>query len=535
MSAPHSGSAKESANVLQQGGYRKELGFWTVVFLATGGILGPAVGFTPVSVLALAGPSGILSWIIAFVLIFAVAMAYVELGTMWPRAGGVAYYPAKSSGPIVGVMNAWGSFVGYALAVPSIVVAFVEYLSYWFPSLYKNGILTTTGIVTAILVTLVIFFINTLRIRYMGQLNNVFTVVTIVGLVVVSVVLLGHYHANNFTRFHGFMPFGTTGVFLAISATIYGYGGFRQPIDYAEEVKDPGRTIPKAVILTMIITMVVYFLESISYAGAISWKGLGLAPGNWAGLNTLAYPFVSVSHGIGLPIIGLIAMVTMLVASFKDGYIYFGGASRVGYSLGQYDGYLPKVFTKMTKNGIPLPSVILVLVVSSLYIILLPSFSSLFPLVASALLLSYAPGPLSLAIFRVKYPNEPRPYVLPAVKVLAPFAFMISSLMIYWSGWASVHILIPSVFVGLLLLFFYVRHSKITGEDVKYGIWLPVFQIVLMALSYLGSSNFGGKNLIPSPWDSVLVAVVALIFYYWGLSSGLKWKESDVVQESSAS
>ncbi|MHB1611311.1 MAG: APC family permease [Sulfobacillus sp.] len=236
-----------------------------------------------------------------------------------------------------------------------------------------------------------------------------------------------------------------------------------------------------------------------------------------------------------MPLIGLIAMVTMLVASFKDGYIYFGGASRVGYSLGQYDGYLPKVFTKMTKNGIPLPSVILVLVVSSLYIILLPSFSSLFPLVASALLLSYAPGPLSLAIFRVKYPNEPRPYVLPAVKVLAPFAFMISSLMIYWSGWASVHILIPSVFVGLLLLFFYVRHSKITGEDVKYGIWLPVFQIVLMALSYLGSSNFGGKNLIPSPWDSVLVAVVALIFYYWGLSSGLKWKESDVVQESSAS
>ncbi|OLZ10377.1 APC family permease [Sulfobacillus thermosulfidooxidans] len=516
----------------KQSGYKKELGFWTVVFLATGGILGPAVGFTPVSVLALAGPSGILSWIIAFLLIMAVAMAYVELGTMWPKAGGVAYYPAKSSGPIVGVMNAWGSFVGYALAVPSIVVAFVEYLSYWFPGLYKGGTLTTTGIVSAIAVTVVIFWINTLRIRYMGQLNNIFTVLTIVGLVVVSVVLLTHMHPSNFHQFHGFVPFGTSGLFLAISATIYGYGGFRQPIDYAEEVKDPGKTIPKAVFLTMIITLIIYFLESLSYLGAINWKGIGVQAGNWSGLSSLAYPFVSIGHGVGLPIIGLIAMITMLIASFKDGYIYFGGASRVGYSLSYYDGYLPKVFTNMTKNGIPLPSVLLVLVVSSLYIILLPSFSSLFPLVASALLLSYAPGPLSLAIFRTKYPHEPRPYVLPAYKILAPFAFVISTLMIYWSGWASVHILIPSVFIGLLLLFFYRKHSRITQDDWRRGLWLPIFQIILMGLSYIGSKNFGGHNLIPSQWDTVVVGIVALVFYYWGLSSGLKWQEHDTFTES---
>ena len=517
----------ESGQVQTASAYRKELGFWTVVFLATGGILGPAVGFTPVSVLALSGPSGILSWVIAFLLIMAVAMAYVELGTMWPKAGGVAYYPAKSSGPIVGVMNAWGSFVGYALAVPSIVVAFVEYLSYWVPSLYKNGVLTPPGIVSAIVVTIVIFGINTLRIRYMGQLNNIFTVLTIIGLVVVSAVLLGHMHPANFTRYRGFMPFGTSGLFLAISATIYGYGGFRQPIDYAEEVKDPGRTIPKAVFLTMIMTLAVYFLESLSYLGAIDWKGIGVHGGNWSGLSTLAYPFVSVAHGMGLPIVGLMAMLTMLIASFKDGYIYFGGASRIGYSLSHYDGYLPKMFTRMTKNGIPLPSVLLVLIVSSLYIILLPSFSSLFPLVASALLLSYAPGPLSLAIFRKKYPHETRPYVLPFYQVLAPFAFVISSLMIYWSGWASVHILIPSVFLGLLLLFFYRRQRKITGHDWKHGIWLPIFQLALMVLSYVGSKNFGGQNILVSPWDSVVVAIVALAFYYWGLNSGLEWEETD--------
>ncbi len=515
-------------------GYQRELGFWTVVFLATGAILGPAVGFTPISVLALAGPSGILSWIIAFLLMLAVAMSYVELGTMWPRAGGVAYYPAKSSGPIVGTMNAWGSLVGYALAVPSIVVAFTEYLSYWFPALVKNGILTVDGILISVLVLLAVFVINTLKIRYMGQINNFFTVLTIVGLIVVSIALFGHFNGANLSHFHGFMPAGTNGLFLAIAATIYGYGGFRQPIDYAEEVRDPGRTIPKAVFLTMVITMVVYFVESLSYVGAIHWGAMGLHSGNWGQLSSMAYPFVSVAGGLGIPMVGLIAMLTMLIASFKDGYIYFGGASRIGYTLGRYDGYLPSLFTRMTANGIPLPSVILTLVVSTLYIVLLPSFSSLFPLVASALLLSYAPGPLSLAIFRVKFPNEPRPYRLPWVHVLAPFAFVVSTLMIFWSGWASVRILMPSVFVGLLLLFFYARRTALTAHDVVQGIWFPVYQLVIMAVSYLGNSNFGGRNIIPSPWDSVVLIVASLVFYYWGFRSGVAYRGRSVFDDDDA-
>lgn len=517
-------SSKEAVAGELRPGYRRDLRFWSVVFLATGAMLGPAVGFTPISVLALAGPSGILSWVIAFLLMLAVAMSYVELGTMWPRAGGVAYYPAKSSGPIVGSMNAWGSLVGYALAVPSIVVAFTEYLSYWFPALYKSGVLTVWGIIVSILVLLVVFVINTMRIRYMGQLNNIFTVLTILGLVVVSIALFGHFQGANFSRYHGFTPMGTNGLFLAISATIYAYGGFRQPIDYAEEVKDPGRTIPKAVLITMVITLVVYFMESLAYVGAIHWGAMGLSTGNWAQLNSLAYPFLTIAGGLGMPMVGLIAMLTMLVASFKDGYLYFGGASRVGYSLAQYDHLLPPVFTRLTKRGIPLPAVILTFVVSAIYIILLPSFASLFPLVASALLLSYAPGPLSLAIFRVKYKDHPRPYRLPWVKVWAPFAFVVSSLMIYWSNWHSVRILMPSVFVGLLLLFFYARRTRITAADVKYGIWLPIFQLVIMALSYLGSTDFYGSNVIPAPWDSVVMIVVAIIFYYWGYVSGVRYQ-----------
>ncbi len=430
--------------------YKKDLGLWSVVFLATGAILGPAVGFTPVSVLGLAGPAGIFSWVIAFLMIMVLALSYIELGTMWPRAGGVAYYPARASGPLVGVLNGWGAFIGYALAVPSIIVAFVEYLSYWFPALFANGTLTWLGILIAYLVLLLMLFVNSLRIRYMGEINNALTVFTILGLVVIVVALLTHFHASNFSSFHGLFPLGASGLLLAVTATVYGYGGFRQPIDYAEEVKDPGRTIPRAVILTMFIVLAIFAFESFAYTGAINWHGMKLAGGAWGALSGLEFPFVTVANGSGLVVIGLIAIVTTLIASFKDGYIYSGGAARVGQTMARYDNYLPSIFARLSLQGIPAASLLLVLVVVAIYLILLPAFSSLFPLVASALVLSYAPGPLACAIFRHRHPEEPRPYRMPYLNVLGPLAFVVASLMVYWSGWTAIRILIPSVVVGVL-------------------------------------------------------------------------------------
>ena len=515
--------------------YKRDLGLWSVVFLATGAILGPAVGFTPVSVLGLAGPAGIFSWIIAFAMIMVLAMSYIELGTMWPRAGGVAYYPARASGPLVGVLNAWGAFIGYSLAVPSIIVAFVEYLSYWFPSFFANGTLTWLGIFIAFLTLIAMLVINSLRIRYMGEINNALTIFTILGLVVVMAGLLTHFHGSNFTSFHGLFPAGASGLLLAVSATVYGYGGFRQPIDYAEEVKDPGRTIPRAVLLTMVIVLVLFCLESFFYVGAINWHAMKLGSGAWASLSALQFPFVTVSNGAGLATIGLIAVVTTLIASFKDGYIYSGGAARVGQTMARYDNYLPPIFSRLTLQGIPMVSLILVLVVVAIYLILLPAFSSLFPLVASALVLSYAPGPLACAIFRQRHPDEPRPYRMPALPVLGPLAFVVASLMVYWSGWTAVRILIPSVVVGVLLLGFYRRTRPLTGQDIVYGIWMPAYLGVILLVSFLGGTDFGGRNILPFPYDSLIFAVIALAFYYIGYWSGTHWTGTSITEDPATS
>jgi len=162
----------------------------------------------------------------------------------------------------------------------------------------------------------------------MEEINNLLTILTILGLVVIMVALWTHFHASNFSSFHGLFPAGASGLLLAVSATVYGYGGFRQPIDYAEEVRDPGKTIPRAIFLTLFIVLALFALECFAYVGAINWHAMKLPIGGWTALSGLQFPFVTVSNGSGLAVIGLMAIVTTMIASFKDGYIYSGGADR---------------------------------------------------------------------------------------------------------------------------------------------------------------------------------------------------------------
>lgn len=520
--------------------YKKGLGFWHVVFLTIGAILGPAVAYVPVTVLADGGPAGILAWPIAFLLIIPIAFVYVEPGTMWPRAGGVAYYPARSHGSIVGTLNGWSAFVGYSLAMPAVVAAIVEYGSYFVPAFStSSGTLSYMGILTAIVAVVIIFLINLRSINLLGDVNNGLTVLKVLIVLAVSIALLAYFKPSNVTGLGGFSPLGVSGIFLAISATIFAYAGFRQPIEYAEEVHTPEKFLPRAILVSLVFVMVFYMIESLAFLGTLNFHYLidgvikpASAPstfaGKWALLSQLSYPFASNSLYIGLGIFAILAIVGVIIASFSDGIIYYGGAARVGNTLSRYDDYFPQIFSRIDSSGIPRYSVFLVLIISIVYLVLLPSFQSILSVFVDAVVFSYAPAAISLAVFRKKYPDVKRPFRLPAYQVLAPVAFVIGGLLIYWSGFQYVLISMLSVFVGLLLLGLYHRKRGISRDDFRGGIWLPAYMLVVLLLSYIGSSNFGGINIIIFPYDVLVFIVVTLVFYFIGYASGIRYQGKGV-------
>ncbi len=507
-------------------GYRKEMSTWTAMFLATGAILGPAIAFSPVQVLGYGGPSGVIAWIVALVLIYPLAMIYAELGTMWPRGGGLAYYPLESNGPLVGVLNGWGNFFGYTLAVPSIVVALVDYLSFVYSPLVISsgpsaGNLSVLGIIVTIIGLLLIFVINNFRIKHLGQINNVLTVVTILLIIVFSAALLIHYRPSNFNNpaWQGIAPLGASGFFLAITATIYGYGGFRHPVDYAEEVKNPGKSIPRAVSGTMIIVAIIYIVESLAFLGALTPSGVGyIFNGNWTDLGSLTKPYVDAANGFDLAIVAIVALIAALIASFKDGVLFFGGGSRVGHNLARDGRFFPPGLSKMNKVGIPIMTNVLVLVISVIFVIIMPAFKALALLVADGLVISYMPGALSVAVLRKAFPDEKRPYKIPLVQISSPFSFVIASLLVYWSGWSATWIIVAAMFVGLVFLVVYAKEKGFEKGDIKYGIWLPIFLLAILGVSY-----FFGPGQVNIFEGTGIFVVVAAIFYYWGFYSGVEY------------
>ncbi|WP_229657439.1 APC family permease [Thermogymnomonas acidicola] len=518
----------ETRSEIRQGEYRKEIGVFGATFFGASAILGSAILFIPVTVLSAAGPEGIVAWVIGAVMMLVIGLIYTELGTIMPRTGGVGTYPQVSNGPLTGIFNGWGAFLGYVLAPVSEVVAMVEYLSFFFPVLYnlKTSQLTIYGELLTILIVFLFFLGNYFGVRYLNQANSFLTWLKLLSLAFIGVFFLAlYFHPSNFTALPGgFAPYGGSGLLFAVATTVYAYAGFRQPVDYAEEVKDHKRTIPIAISLSIIVSFILYTLLSVDFIGSVNWSYLGISPGDWASLSSLTFPLPAMAFGVGLAVMAYFIFFTSIHSSASSSLIYSGGAARVLANISE-NRYLPPFFARLGKRGVPYYSVIAVLLISAFYTFLVPVFISVALVFVDASLVSYGPAAVSLMVFRrhVKAPGDS--FRLPAAQVLAPIGFVVGSYLLYWTGFKYLIIAIPSVLVGALLFIYHARKTKVDAEDIRGGIWYPVYLAAILALSYFlsispGPSNLGGIDVVPFPYNIIVFTAVVLVFYAVGVISG---------------
>ncbi len=130
---------------------------------------------------------------------------------------------------------------------------------------------------------------------------------------------------------------------------------------------------------------------------------------------------------------------------------------------------------------------------------------------------------MTAAGLRRNAPDLPRPFRVRAFGIIGPVSFMVSALIVYWSGWNTL-----SWLLGLQIVMFVVyvmckgkvpEHTVSLAQQVKSSLWLIAFYALIILFSWLGS--FGGLNVIGHPWDTVLVAAMSLGIYYWGARSCL--------------
>jgi hypothetical protein len=203
----------------------------------------------------------------------------------------------------------------------------------------------------------------------------------------------------------------------------------------------------------------------------------------------------------------------------------------VSYGLSR-NGYFPTPFEWVNERGVPWAGLILAFVAGCICFLPFPSWQSLVGLITSASVLMYAGAPLSLGAFRRRLPHADRPYRLPAAEFMAPFGFIISGLVILWSGWDTdwklgVAILLGYAVLGLTRVMNW--NDKSPHLHWRAASWLPVYLVGLGIIVYV--SNFGPMS---SPWLSdwpgiLVTAVFSLIIYYWAMAVALPTEEIEAM------
>jgi amino acid transporter len=532
-------------------GFKRELGLIGATWASETSIIGSGWLFGALFAAQAVGGASVIAWVIAGIIIIILALCHAELGAMFPVSGGTARFPHFAFGSVAGVGFGFFAYMQAVTIAPIECFAFMQYASYYWPGLYDSTTknVTGAGFVFTIILMAVFTAVNFLAMRIFARVNNIITWWKVAVPVLAIIVLLTHWHTGNFTAGGtGFMPGGIKALFGALPAAgiIFAYSGFEQCDQLAGEIKNPGRNLPRAIILSVLIGTVIYCLLQVAFIVALppalvgshggliglSCPSTGTCNPSITDLNAGPFAAVAVLAGVGW--LAHILRIDAFVSPSGTGLIYVTGTSRVSYGLAR-NRYAPQIFGRVDRNGVPWVGLIGAFLIGLLFLLPFPSWHSLVGLITGASVLMYAGAPLSLGAFRRQIPEADRPYRMQAAWLLAPLAFVVADLLIYWSGFEviwklGIVLVIGYVLIGISMAF----DPKRPPLDWKSAVWLPVWLVGMGLISWQGQySGTSEKHPLPPTntfhigfwWDMLVVALFSLAIYYWAMYTRLPREE----------
>lgn len=503
--------------------FKRQIGVGGVMFASIGAMVGSGWLFSSLYAAQLAGPSAIVSWLIATVVIIIVALTFAELGTLFPIVGGIANYPFFTHGKLAGFLLGWISWLSFLVLTPIEVQATIQYMTNFFPSLTRleNNIhhLTPKGYVVATFLMLVLVYINTRGVKVMSETNKYFSIWKLAVPAIAIIVFL--LNANGLDNLKlesagGFFPFGWNGVLsaLAIAGIVFSFNGFQIGIMMAAETKDPQKNIPKAIIGSVLLGALLYILLQISFIVAIPESAL-LNGWNNLSFENDAGPLAGLAITLGVVWLAGLLYIDAIISPLGAGIVYVASSARVLYALSA-NGYIPQRLKKIDKRGIPITSVWVNFFFGMLAFLPFPGWQGMVAFLSSTMIVGYAIVPICIVALRKQQPNLHRPFRLPAYQWFCLIAFYICNLMLYWSGWAIISKLFIAVLIGFFIYFIRIIFRKEVKENIstwKNASWIFVYLAGLCVITKFGSFDGGSKHIGVGE-DFIVIAIFSIIIMY---------------------
>ncbi|MEU3356266.1 APC family permease [Streptomyces sp. NPDC037389] len=509
---------------------RKGLSLFALIMIGLGSIFGSGWLFGAGQAAQVAGPAALVAWVIGAIFIGMIAMTYAEVGAAYPLPGAMARFGSISHGPVLGFVTGWAVWIATASLIPIEAIAGTQYMSSWSfgwaKGLVSGGSLTATGIATALILTFALWLACYWSVELLARANNLLTLVKFaIPVLAVGALIASGFHTENLTSHGGFAPNGWSAVLTAVTASgvVFAFNGFQAVVNLGGNAKNPGRAIPLALVGALSLGLVIYLALQVAFLGAVPPEKLAEA-GGWSGVN-FASPFADLAK-----LLMLHWVVTMLQfgAFISPNGANIGNVASSAYlaqNLAE-TGFFPKKIAEVhPRYGAARPAMWLNLGFSVLLLLTIGhSWEALASVVSAAMVVSYLMGPIAVGVFRETKPELPRPFRLPAAKVLCPITFAFAACALYWSKWPNTGkvAVLTLISVPIAAIVLSRRGESDLRRQFAPAWWMVAFLLWLSTLSALGSKEFGGHGVIPGGLDIALVGVSALGFYFWAVRAGVQ-------------
>jgi APA family basic amino acid/polyamine antiporter len=358
---------------------------WTCTALVVGNMIGSGIFLLPAS-LAVYGGISVVGWLVTTTGAVLIALVFSRLSRAMPQTGGPYAYTRFAFGDFAGFLVAWGYWISIWVSIAAIAVAFVSYLTVFWPALANRSALAATVALSTIWM---LTWVNIRGVRQAGILQLVTTVLKLMPLVVIATIGLAFFNADHFTPFNRSGESAISAVTATVALTLWAFLGVESATVPAGEVKDAQRTIPRATILGVIIAAVVYVFGSVAVMGI-------LAPST---LLTSTAPFADAAGTVWGSWAGYAVGAGAVISCFGalNGWILLQG--QIPFAAAR-DGLFPTSLSRLSEYGTPktalvVSSVLATLLISMNYtkglveqftfIILLATLATLVPYIFSSM------------------------------------------------------------------------------------------------------------------------------------------------------
>ncbi|MFB6095859.1 MAG: APC family permease [Haloferacaceae archaeon] len=298
-------------------GLERDLGLYATITISIGAMIGSGIFVLPGLAVKIAGPAAILAYLLAGLIVLPAALSKAEMATAMPEAGGTYLFIDRAMGPLPGTVAGVGAWFSLVFKSAFALVGLGAYLLLFAP--VPAGVLQVVALGLAV----VLLAVNVVGVKQSGGLQAAVVTLVLFALVVFIADGITYVHQP---RYHPFFGHGAGGLFAATGFVFVSYAGVTKIASVAEEVEDPGRNIPIAILLSvgvmmLVYTFVVFVVVGVTPAADLlsSLTPMAEAAGAFAGdLGRTAVAVVAVLALVSMANAGILSSTRFPLAMSRD-------------------------------------------------------------------------------------------------------------------------------------------------------------------------------------------------------------------------